>query len=202
VLRAMARTYTREEYLEKIAMLRGAKRRVSITTDLIVGFPGETEKDFEETLSLMEMAQYDGAFSFKYSPRPNTPSLQMEDAIPEEEKSRRLGILQARQRDIQVERNARLVGRVLEVLVEGKSRRENQWMGHTSSKRVLNFTSPAKELLGHYVQVRVAGAGPNSLVGEAVHGEEDKKREKSFNAEDTESAEKRKLKKAQEHSQE
>ena len=90
VLRAMARTYTREEYLEKIAMLRGAKRRISITTDLIVGFPGETEKDFEETLSLMDAVKYDGAFSFKYSPRPNTPSLEMEDAIPEEEKSRRL----------------------------------------------------------------------------------------------------------------
>ena len=104
VLRAMARTYTREEYLEKIAMLRGAKRRISITTDLIVGFPGETERDFAETLSLMDVVQYDGAFSFKYSPRPNTPSLEMEDAIPEEEKSRRLGILQARQRDIQIER--------------------------------------------------------------------------------------------------
>jgi len=167
VLRAMARTYTREEYLEKIAMLRGAKRRISITSDLIVGFPGETEKDFADTLSLMDAAQYDGAFSFKYSPRPNTPSLQMEDAIPEEEKSRRLAILQARQRDIQIARNALLVGEVCQVLAEGKSRRENQWMGHTSCNRVLNFTSPAKELLGHYVQVRVTRAGPNSLVGEA-----------------------------------
>ena len=170
VLRAMARTYTREEYLERIAMLRGAKRRISITTDLIVGFPGETERDFAKTLSLMDAVRYDGAFSFKYSPRPNTPSLQMEDAIPEEEKSRRLWILQARQRDIQIERNARLVGEVFEVLVEGKSRRENQWMGHTSCNRVLNFTSPANELLGHYVQVRVTGAGPHSLVGEAIHG--------------------------------
>ncbi|MGB8494522.1 MAG: tRNA (N6-isopentenyl adenosine(37)-C2)-methylthiotransferase MiaB [Candidatus Acidiferrum sp.] len=167
VLRAMARTYTREEYLEKIAMLRAARRRISITTDLIVGFPGEREKDFEETLSLMDAVKYDGTFSFKYSPRPNTPSLEMEDAIPEEEKSRRLGILQARQRDIQIEKNARLVGHVFEVLVEGKSRRENQWMGHTSCNRVLNFTSSAKDLLGHYVQVRVTGAGPNSLVGEA-----------------------------------
>jgi tRNA-2-methylthio-N6-dimethylallyladenosine synthase len=172
VLRAMARTYTREEYLEKIAMLRGAKRRISITTDLIVGFPGETERDFAETLSLMDVVQYDGAFSFKYSPRPNTPSLEMEDAIPEEEKSRRLGILQARQRDIQIERNARLVGEVFEVLAEGESRRENQWMGHTSCNRVLNFTSPGKELLGHYVQVRVTSAGPNSLVGEAICGKE------------------------------
>ena len=103
VLRAMQRTYTREEYLEKIAMIRGAKRPISITTDIIVGFPGETEEDFEETLSLLDAVQYDGMFSFKYSPRPNTPSLAMPDAIPEEEKSRRLAALQERQREIQSE---------------------------------------------------------------------------------------------------
>ena len=112
-----------------------------MTTDIIVGFPGETEKDFEETLSLLEAAQYDGAFSFKYSPRPNTPSLKMEDAIAEEEKSRRLGILIERQREIQRARNERLVGRTFEVMVEGKSKREQQWSGHTSSNRVMNFTS-------------------------------------------------------------
>jgi tRNA-2-methylthio-N6-dimethylallyladenosine synthase len=171
VLRAMARTYTREEYLKKIAMLREAKRAISVTTDIIVGFPGETEKDFEETLSLLDEAEYDGAFSFKYSPRPNTPSLKMEDAIPEEEKSRRLGILQGRQREIQTQRNAKLVGKTFEVMVEGKSRRENQWMGHTSCNRVLNFTSPEHETLGDYVQVRVTSAGPNSLVGEVVRVE-------------------------------
>jgi tRNA-2-methylthio-N6-dimethylallyladenosine synthase len=166
VLRAMARTYTREEYLEKIALLHGSKRAISITTDLIVGFPGETEKDFEETLSLLDVVQYDGAFSFKYSPRPNTPSLKMDDAIPEEEKSRRLAILIDKQREIQRARNERLVGETVEVLVEGKSKRENQWSGHTSSNKVMNFTSPEQKLLGHYVQVRVTGASPNSLVGE------------------------------------
>jgi len=165
VLRAMARTYTRDEYLEKIAMMRAAKREISITTDIIVGFPGETEKDFEETLSLLDTAQYDGAFSFKYSPRPNTPSLKMEDAIPEEEKSRRLAILLERQREIQRARNERLVGKAFEVLVEGKSRRENQWSGHTSANRVMNFTSQGEESLGDYVQVKVTGATPNSLVG-------------------------------------
>jgi tRNA-2-methylthio-N6-dimethylallyladenosine synthase len=169
VLRAMARTYTRDEYLEKIAMMRAAKREISITTDIIVGFPGETEKDFEETLSLLDTAQYDGAFSFKYSPRPNTPSLKMEDAIPEEEKSRRLAILIERQREIQRARNERLVGKAFEVLVEGKSRRENQWSGHTSANRVMNFTSQGEESLGDYVQVKVTGATPNSLVG-ICHG--------------------------------
>ena len=172
VLRAMARTYTREEYLEKIALLRGAKREISLTTDIIVGFPGETEKDFEETLSLLDVAQYDGAFSFKYSPRPNTPSLKMEDAIPEEEKSRRLAILIERQREIQRARNERLVRKTFEVMVEGKSRREQQWSGHTSSNKVMNFTSREEESLGDYVQVRVTGVTPNSLVGERIsHGD-------------------------------
>jgi tRNA-2-methylthio-N6-dimethylallyladenosine synthase len=168
VLQAMQRTYTREGYLEKIAMIRAAKRPISITTDIIVGFPGETHEDFDETLRLLEDVQYDGMFSFKYSPRPNTPSLSMSDAISEEEKGRRLAILQEKQRQIQTVRNAALAGQTFEVLVSGKSRRENQWSGHTSSHRVLNFTSMQKELLGHYVQVRVASAGPNSLVGEQV----------------------------------
>lgn len=168
VLRAMQRTYTREEYLEKIALIRSAKRDISITTDVIVGFPGETEKDFADTLTLLATAQYDLMFGFKYSPRPNTASLNMEDAIPEEEKNRRLAMLLARQREIQLVRNARLVGKTMEVLVEGKSRRENQWSGHTSNYAILNFTSHHKDLLGKYVQVKVISSGPNSLVGESI----------------------------------
>jgi tRNA-2-methylthio-N6-dimethylallyladenosine synthase len=169
VLRAMQRTYTREEYLEKIALIRRARRSISITTDIIAGFPGESEGDFEQTLSLLDEVRYDGLFSFKYSPRPNTPAIAMADAIPEEEKGRRLAILQEKQRQIQTARNEAFVGQTLEVLVEGKSRRENQWMGHTSSNRVLNFTSPAADLLGQYIQARVTSAGPNSFVG--VHAE-------------------------------
>ncbi len=168
VLRAMTRTYTRGEYLEKIAMLRGAKREIAITTDIIVGFPGESEDDFADTLSLLKEVRYDALFSFKYSPRPNTPSLSMPDAISEIEKSRRLAILQETQREIQSQRNATLVGNTFEILVSGKSRRENQWSGHTACHRVVNFASQQRELLGTYVQVRVTGAGPNSLVGEQV----------------------------------
>ena len=168
VLRAMARTYSREEYLEKIDLMKAARRPISITTDMIVGFPGETEKDFEETLTLLDEVQYDSVFAFKYSPRPNTPSLKMADAIPEEEKVRRLAILMDRQREIQRVTNGKLVGETFEVLVDGKSRRENQWSGHTSSNRVVNFTSPEQELLGDYVQVKVVSAMPNSLVGEMV----------------------------------
>ncbi|MGB9422887.1 MAG: tRNA (N6-isopentenyl adenosine(37)-C2)-methylthiotransferase MiaB [Candidatus Acidiferrum sp.] len=167
-LKAMARTYTREEYLDKVAMLRASQREISLTTDLIVGFPGETEKDFEDTLSLLDLAQYDGAFCFKYSPRPNTPSLKMEDAIPEEEKSRRLAILMEKQREIQRARNETLVGHEFEVMVEGKSRQEHQWSGHTSSNKVMNFTSRERESLGDYVQVKVTAVTPNSLIGERV----------------------------------
>ena len=94
VLAAMQRLYTRDQYLERIAWIKAAKRDISLTSDIIVGFPGETEADFEETLSLLESVQYDSIFGFKYSPRPNTPSLKLEDAIPDEEKSRRLSVLQ------------------------------------------------------------------------------------------------------------
>src|SRR6266853_4044182 len=168
VLRAMQRTYSREEYQEKIAMIRGANRPIAITTDIIVGFPGETEADFEETLDLLDEVQYDSMFSFKYSPRPNTPSLSMSDSISEEEKGRRLAVLQDRQREIQSAKNARLVGKRFEVLVSGKSRRENQWSGYTTSHRMINFASQERELLGTYVQVQVTGATPNRLVGEHV----------------------------------
>jgi tRNA-2-methylthio-N6-dimethylallyladenosine synthase len=166
VLQAMQRTYTREQYLEKVAMIRGARRPIAITTDIIVGFPGESEADFEETLSLLDQVRYDSLFSFKYSPRPNTPSLRLNDVVPEEEKSRRLAVLQDKQREIQSAGNKQLIGETFEVLVSGKSRRENQWSGYTSSCRLANFTSHAKELLGTYVQVRVTGATPNSLVGD------------------------------------
>src|SRR5437660_5757300 len=168
VLRAMQRTYSREVYLEKIAMMRDANRPIAITTDIIVGFPGETEFEFEETLSLLDEVQYDNLFSFKYSPRPNTPSLSMSDSMSEEEKGRRLAVLQDRQREIQSAKNARLVGKRFEVLVSGKSRRENQWSGYTTSHRMINFASQERELLGTYVQVRVTGSTPNSLVGEHV----------------------------------
>jgi tRNA-2-methylthio-N6-dimethylallyladenosine synthase len=171
VLKAMARTYTRDEYLEKVAMLRASSREISLTTDIIVGFPGETEKEFEETLSLLDLAQYDGAFCFKYSPRPNTPSLKMVDAISEEEKSRRLAILLERQREIQRVRNEKLIGREFEVMVEGKSKKEGQWSGHTSSNKVVNFSSRQQESLGDYVRVKVLSVTPNSLLGETVSGQ-------------------------------
>jgi tRNA-2-methylthio-N6-dimethylallyladenosine synthase len=166
VLRAMQRTYTRDEYLEKIAIIRAAKRPISITTDIIVGFPGETEEDLGETLSLLDTVKYDAMFSFKYSPRPHTPSLAMKDIISEEEKGRRLAVLQDKQRAIQTLKHSTMVGEVYELLVSTKSRRENQWSGHTSCHRIVNFASQEQALLGKYVRVRITGATPNSLAGE------------------------------------
>jgi tRNA-2-methylthio-N6-dimethylallyladenosine synthase len=166
VLREMLRTYTREEYLEKISWIRAALRPISITSDIIVGFPGETEADFAETLSLLDAAQYDAIFSFKYSPRPNTAAMHLPDAIPEEEKSRRLAVLNERQRAIQIAANEKLVGQSYEVLVDGCHPARTQWGGRTSCNRLINFTSPRGNLLGEYVQVKITRAGPNSFAGE------------------------------------
>ena len=171
VLEAMQRLYSREQYMQRIAWMKQAQRSIAITTDIIVGFPGETEEDFEATLGLLEEVEYDSLFSFKYSRRPNTPALHLGDQIPEEEKSRRLTIVQERQRAIQVRRNATYVGTVEECLVEGFNKATGQWIGRTSQHKTLNFLRPASEqdLLGKYVEVRVTRAGPNSLAGECVN---------------------------------
>ena len=170
VLAAMAREYTREQYLERITWIQAATRKsISMTTDIIVGFPGETAEEFEETMTLLEQVQFDAVFSFKYSPRPNTPAIAMENAIPEEEKTRCLAILNDRQREIQRVNYARHVGEVLEAMVEGYQSARNQVTGRTSQNKILNFTVPegsAVPKVGSYVQVRVLRAHPNSLVGE------------------------------------
>ncbi|MGB9459194.1 MAG: tRNA (N6-isopentenyl adenosine(37)-C2)-methylthiotransferase MiaB [Bryobacteraceae bacterium] len=171
VLAKMDRLYTRDEYMQRIGWLKTAQRPYSITTDIIVGFPGETEKDFEATLTLLDEVEYDSLFSFKYSPRPNTAALRFEDHIPEEEKQRRLEIVQEKQRAIQIRRNAGLIGSLKEVLVEGRNQALAQWIGRTSDNRTLNFTHPengAASLVGQYLPVRVTRAGPNSLVGESA----------------------------------
>jgi tRNA-2-methylthio-N6-dimethylallyladenosine synthase len=170
VLNAMQRLYTREQYLERIAWMKAAKREISITSDIIVGFPGETEEDFAETLSLLDEVGYDAVFAFKYSPRPNTPSLALEDAIPDEEKVRRLEVVNLHQRAIQTASYKRYIGTVAEVMVEGRNESRDQWMGRTSQNKTLNFTAPeaAAPRLGSYVPVRATVSFPNSLLGEMV----------------------------------
>src|SRR5271163_85614 len=138
ILDAMQRLYTREQYLERIAWMKSAKREISITSDIIVGFPGETESDFAETLNLLDEVGYDAVFAFKYSPRPNTPSLALEDAVPDQEKSRRLEVLMSRQREIQTASYKKCLGNTLEVMVEGKNDARKQWIGRTSQNKTLN----------------------------------------------------------------
>jgi tRNA-2-methylthio-N6-dimethylallyladenosine synthase len=170
VLDAMQRLYTRDQYLERIAWMRSAKREISITTDMIVGFPGETEQDFGQTLDLLDKVVYDAVFAFKYSPRPNTPSLQLEDAIPDEEKARRLDVLMTKQREIQRVRYERYIGTRCEVMVEGRNEARAQYIGRTTHNKTLNFTVPphANPTSGSYAPVVVTGSFPNSLLGELV----------------------------------
>ena len=171
ILAAMDRLYTREEYMERIGWMKASRRPIAITTDIIVGFPGETEEDLDATLGLLDEVEFDSIFGFKYSRRPNTAALQLDDHIAEEEKTRRLAIVQEHQRNIQIRRNAEYVGSVEECLVEGFNRATSQWIGRTSQHKTLNFLRPGSEddLAGKYVEVRVTRAGPNSLVGEAVN---------------------------------
>ncbi len=169
VLADMQRLYTRDEYLQRIEWMKSARRPIAITTDIIVGFPGETERDFEDTLRLLDEVEYHSLFGFKYSQRPNTAALAMADHMPEEEKTRRLAIVQEKQRAIQIRRHSELVGTVEEVNVEGYKQALGQWIGRTSQNTTLNFTHAGEEdLNGKYLPVRVTRAGPHSLVGESV----------------------------------
>jgi len=169
VLESMFREYTREEYLERIAWMKSTRNReLSITTDVIVGFPGETETEFGETLNLLDEVGYDGVFSFKYSPRPNTPALQYADSILDAEKSRRLQVLQEHQRELQRMSYRRHLGQTLEVMVEGKNAARGQTIGRTSQNKTLNFVlnGRAEPAIGEYVPVLVTQTFPNSLLGE------------------------------------
>jgi tRNA-2-methylthio-N6-dimethylallyladenosine synthase len=169
ILERMDRLYTRERYLECISWMKSAPREIALSSDIIVGFPGETEDDFQQTVSLLDEVQYASLFSFKYSPRPNTGALAFGDHIPEEVKRRRLTELQEHQRQIQIRLNENCMGRVEEVLVEGFNKNTGQWIGKTSQFRTLNFTHSSEEnLAGQYWMVRVTRSGPNSLAGESV----------------------------------
>jgi len=170
VLDAMQRLYTRDEYMERISWIKAARREISITSDIIVGFPGETQIEFEETLSLLDEVEYDAIFGFKYSPRPNTPALSLEDAIPDAEKARRLAIVNEKQREIQRRRYQRYLGTTLEVMVEGRNEARGQWIGRTSQNKVFNFIAPENEKpsIGEYVTVVTTAVFPNSLLGQIV----------------------------------
>ncbi len=168
VLHAMQREYTREWYLERIAWTKAARRDISLTTDIIVGFPGETDGDFEETLRLLDEVGYDGVYGFKYSPRPNTPAMHMADSIAEEVKVERLARLNARQREIQRRNYARHLGQVMPVMVEHGPNHRGQMTGRSTQNKTVNFTCETIPAVGSYLDVRVTEIFPSSLLGVAV----------------------------------
>jgi len=178
VLAAMRRRHTREAYLDLLARVRESIPGVTLSTDMIVGFPGETEADFEETLSLTDAAQYHSMFSFKYSARPNTlASRRLLDDVSAETKTARIVALQRLQRDIQSRLNDLAVGTVVDVLIDSAGRRhEDQVSGRTSGNTVVNLPLPSdrgvdgdpRSWLGRLVPVRITRAGPHSLWGEAL----------------------------------
>ena len=169
VLQAMRRRYTREAYLDLVARIRARLPDVALSTDMIVGFPTESEADFEDTLSLTGTVRYHSMFSFKYSPRPNTLAEQrMRDEVSEAEKTRRIVALQGLQREIQGGLNERLVGQTVDVLVDSASRRrDTELSGRTSTNVVVNLPGPAA-WIGRLVPVRVERAGPHSVWGQAI----------------------------------
>ncbi len=168
ILKAMNRKYTREDYIGLIDKIRNAIPEIAITTDIIVGFPGETDEDFEETMSLLSIVKFDGTFSFKFSPRPITPSARMDGQVPYEVKTKRIMRLQEVQRNICLEKNRTFIGREEDVLVEGESAEGNgQLMGRTTTNRIVNF-SGAPELKGKIIKVKIIEATPNSLIGEQL----------------------------------
>lgn len=166
VLRAMRRGYTRSEYIRKVEAIKRSKKDIAITGDMIVGFPGETDDDFMETMSLISEVEYDGLYIFKYSPRPKTPAAAYTDSIPEDVKTERFLRAQELQDRIQRRRYERYLGRIVEVLVEGtSSRSSSDYTGHTRCNKVVNFPITA-EALGKLVNVNITAVKSHSLYGE------------------------------------
>jgi tRNA-2-methylthio-N6-dimethylallyladenosine synthase len=168
ILKAMHRGYTKESYLEKIDRLKKVCPSIAVTADVIVGFPGEEEKDFKETIDLMDKVRFDDLYSFKYSPRKETRAAQFDDKVEEKVKQERLSMLQEIQKGITLQKNQGLEGRIEEVLVEGKSKQnEKDLTGRTRSNKIVNFQGDLI-LAGELVPVRITKAYPHSLRGELV----------------------------------
>ncbi len=174
VLARMRRGYGLGEYMERVRALRKRRPEVAITTDMIVGFPGETEAEFEETLSVVREIEYDDMFVFAYSPRPRTVAARVyRDDVPDQVKGERCRRLQELQKGISLRKNRNLIGGKQEILVEGPSRLGgDQLMGRTRTNRIVNFTPDETTVPAEMARVRVVGATPNSLVGEAIGARE------------------------------
>lgn len=169
VLRRMRREYTVADYIERVSYLGEGRSRMALSTDFIVGFPGETDADFEATLELLDQLRFDASFSFLYSPRPGTPALRLKDDLPQTVKAERLRILQNRQTELTLASNARMVGRTVPVRIESRvPAEEGHWMARTGEwKNVHLKTGPGRELpFGELVQARITSAGPHFLTAE------------------------------------
>ena len=166
VLKAMRRGHTIEKYLEKIDRIKESDRDIALTTDIIVGFPGETEEDLQDTVKMVEYCGFDSAYIFKYSPRPGTPAYEMEDDVSPAEKTRRFLELQTTQKRGQAEQLKRYLGKTIEVLAEKVSTRNNcDLTGHSTCHKLVNFPA-SHELIGSLVNVRILDIKANSLYGE------------------------------------
>jgi len=170
ILRSMRRGYHIEDYLKRVDIIKSSKRKISLTSDIIVGFPGETQEEFEETLSLVERCQYDSLYIFKYSARPGTPAANLRDDVSKEEKAKRFLVLEEIQKGIQKNIFRGYVGAEVRVLVEGVSKKSNLDMtGHSTCHKVVNFSGDSS-LAGQEVMVQVTAAKANSLYGALVEG--------------------------------
>ncbi|MDH4331529.1 MAG: tRNA (N6-isopentenyl adenosine(37)-C2)-methylthiotransferase MiaB [Desulfobulbaceae bacterium] len=169
ILYRMNRKYTIEAYLDKAAKLREYRPDIALTTDIIVGFPGETDDDFAATMQLLETVRYHGAYSFKYSDRPKARAADFPDKVSEELKTERLARLQARQEEISLELKQAEIGKTIEVMVEGVSKSpDNQWSGRTGTNQIVNFSCETKLELGQLLMVEIEGACQNSLRGKML----------------------------------
>jgi len=162
----MKRGHTIENYFEKIDRLRSSGRDIALTTDIIVGFPGETEEDFQDSVKMVEYCGFDMAYIFKYSPRPGTPAFEMADDVSAADKTIRFMELERTQKGIQNNRLQRYINKVLKVLVEGRSSRSGLgFTGHSTCHKVVNFESPV-DVLGNIVDIKITDIKANSLFGE------------------------------------
>jgi tRNA-2-methylthio-N6-dimethylallyladenosine synthase len=168
ILKRMNRGYSRDQYMARVTDLRKAVPSIAVTADVMVGFPGETEADFEETLDLVEKIEFDNLYSFKYSDREKTRASGMKGKIDDAEKSRRLSLLQRVQKEITLRKNRLILGSSVNVLVEGFSKKGNQLTGRTEGNKVINFKGSSKDL-GSIVRVLVKDASANSLRGECIN---------------------------------
>lgn len=174
ILAAMKRNHTRDDYLKRIEKLKAVRPDISMSSDFIIGFPGETEQDFEDTMSLVREVGFDTSFSFIYSKRPGTPASEYEDTLPEEEKKHRLHQLQALLNNQAAQISRRLVGTCQRVLVTGYSRKDpGQLQGRTACNRVVNFSCAQPQLIGHFADVVIGEAMPHSLRGQLLVSELD-----------------------------